>query len=322
MKKITLLLLLSLSALSLQAQNFYNLTTSQQTYVDLENTTSINNGQVWDFDQFPEITIPFTFKIGGQTVNRFFFEDDYFALVTPNGDIQTEDGVYYLSTSSAFIQDRTSSTGTSTSPISYKVDGETGNHILKLEVKNAGLEEAESLGFSQDHFYLNFQIWLYEADNAIEFRYGNHNITDPTYITDDSDILLIGIDSAIKAYVLSGQTVNPTYAEYNPQDFPEDLTLDAYPANGTVYKLTPASLAGIKDFSTTSVKLYPNPASSVLHIQSAIEVSEYAIYNVVGKLVAQNKISESNNVEISIENLESGLYFVNINNQYLKFIKQ
>lgn len=324
MKKITLLLLLSLSALGLQAQNKYNLTTLQQSYTDLTSPISINNGQVWDFDDFPEATLPFNFKIAGQTVNRFLFDDDYFAFMTPNGSFETGNGVFYLYPSTAFIQDRTYSTGISSSPLSYKTDGETGNRIFKVEFKNAGLEDAVLLGFSEDHFYLNYQIWFYEANNVIEFRYGEHNITNVNYVSDEENGLLAGLaEDEDKAYFISGQSTAPTYGEYTESSLPANLGLDAFPANGTVYKLTPVSLAGIKDFSTTSVKLYPNPASSVLHIQSDnLTASEYAIYNVVGKLIAQNTISDSNDIQINIENLESGLYFVKINNDYLKFVKK
>jgi hypothetical protein len=325
MKKITLLLLLSLSALGIKAQNAYTLTTSQQAYSDLEDPISINNGEVWDWDTFSEVTIPFEFKISGQTVNRFLFDDDYFAFITPEGNYEENDEVTYVYPSVAYIQDRTFSTGTSTSPLSYKIEGTEGSRILKLEMKNVGNELATEIGFTEDHFYMNMQIWLYEADNVIEFRYGDHNITDISNISDEEDFIYL---SAIENFngpivVLSGQSTNPTYDEFTEQNPPATIAADAFPANGTVYKLDPNEIAGINDLSTSAFRLYPNPASSVLNIQSNnLTASEYTIYNMIGKVVAQNKINDSENIQINVQNLEKGLYFVKLNDQYLKFIKE
>lgn len=324
MKKITFLFLFSLCALSIQAQNYYTVSTSQQTYTNLENSTSLNNNQVWVYDQYGPVNIPFNFSIAGKVVNKFLFEDDYFALVTPNGNYEQGTGVYYINITSGYLQDRTFSTGTSSSPISYKIEGTTGNRILKLEIKNAGLENAQELNFSEDHFYLNAQIWLYEVDNTIEIRYGDHNISNISYVTDeDGRSPLLGIEEGdTKVYMLYGQSTNPTYGEYTEQTIPQTLTSDSFPANGTVYKLSHSQTAGLENFSTSTFSLYPNPASSVLHLKSNnIAVSEYAIYNVIGKLVTTKKIAESNDVEINIDNLEEGIYFINVNNQHLKFIK-
>lgn len=325
MKKITFLLLLLLSISGMQAQNFYNFTTFQEDYSDLENSISINNNAVWDYDEFQIINLPFNLSIGGQTVNKFLFEDDYFAFITPNGDYDTDTGVFYVYPSAALIQDRTYSSNVSSSPISYKIEGEAGNRILKLEIKNAGLENATELNFAEDHFYLNNQIWIYEADNAIEFRYGDHNITDIAYIAEPGEGILAGIeDSNEKIYVVYGQSAQPTYGEFTPQNAPDGFSADAYPVNGKVYRLEIPQVAGLHGFSSSSsVSLYPNPASSVINIQSEnFTASEYSIYNILGKLVAEGKTDIANDTQINVENLDRGIYFLKINNNYLKFIKK
>ncbi|MCO6148495.1 T9SS type A sorting domain-containing protein [Flavobacterium sp. NRK1] len=324
MKKTTLLLLLLVATSGMQAQNFYNFTTFQEDYSDLENSTSINNNAVWDYDEFQVINLPFNLSIGGQTVNKFLFADDYFAFITPNGDYDTDTGVFYIYPSAALIQDRTYSSNVSSSPISYKIEGETGSRILKLEIKNAGLENATELDFAEDHFYLNNQIWIYEADNAIEFRYGDHNITDIAYIAEPDERILAGMEySNEKIYVMYGQSTQPTYGEFTLQNLPDSFSADAYPANGTVYRLEISQVAGLHDFSSSTVSLYPNPASSVINIQSEnFTASEYSIYNILGKLVADGKTDTANDTQINIENLDKGIYFLKINNNYLKFIKK
>lgn len=323
MKKITLLLLVSLTAVTgIKAQNFYNFTVEQQSYADLENTTSINDGQVWDYDTFGEFTMPFAFSIKGQAVNRFLFDDDYFVLLTPGADYDMSDeGLYFLSTSSIYTQDRTYSTKVSTSPISYNVSGAEGNRILKFEMKNAGLETAEDYGFDENEFYLSYQIWLYEADNAIEFHYGDNNITDVSMAT-DGEPLLAGFGDYNSLNVVLGQVSNPLYGEYTENTFPLNSTLSDYPSNGTVYRFAPSGTASSPDFTIAKLTVYPNPATNILTLkQDNFTEGAYTITDMTGKTIMQNKVS-ANNTQINVESLTSGVYFLHIENQHIKFIKK
>lgn len=315
MKKITFLFLLSLTAFGVNAQNVYNFSASQSTYIDLANPISMNNGQSWDIDTFGPVTIPFAFAIDGVTVDSLAFDDDYFLLMAPDSDPDTGEGFYYLDASTAYIQDR-SSNNTSVSPISYKVDGAAGNRIFKVEVKNAGIEEASS------SLYLNFQIWLYESDNAIEFHYGQHNITNITDVNEDG-ILFSGISSNEDAYLLYGSAANPTYGEFTEDTFPEDaVTFDSYPANGTVYKFTPAAVAGLKDAEKKTVSIYPNPATTVLNIKlNSASPLHFTVYDVTGKTVMTNTLSTTA-TQINVTQLNTGIYFLKLDNQIVKFIKQ
>ena len=206
MKKIILSLLLLSVGLS-YGQNFYNFTVSQSVYTDLTTPTSINNDQVWEEDEFGPFTIPFSFSIYGRTVDQFMFSYDDFMFLTPNANLVQDIGVFYNSVSGAFIQDRTVSE-TSTSAISYKTEGSAGDRILKLEVKNAGLENAVYHGHDEDHFYLSFQVWLYERGNIIEYRYGNHNITNLEVLDDE---VLVGFEDDLNGSVLTGNRNQPAY---------------------------------------------------------------------------------------------------------------
>lgn len=322
MKKITLLTIL-FAVFTVNAQNFYNFSEFQQDYQDLQEPISINNGQVWYWDTFSEVTMPFNFSVGGQPVDRFLFDDDNFVLLAPGVNYATtETGVYYLAISSLWVQDRSYSTGVSTSPISYKVEGEDGNRILKLEVKNAGLEETLYLGISEDSFYVNYQVWVYEADQSIEFRYGEHNVTDTEYVTEGEGIL-IGFGDNNQISLVSGNVESPVYAEYTEDTLPMDgYTLNAHPANGTVYRFTPSGTASVPGFALAKMELYPNPASSTLYLKSDTAFSSYTVYDVTGKIILQNNNVGSDTVTINVEGIAPGVYFVKVNNQSFKFIKK
>jgi len=78
---------------------------------------------------------------------------------------------------------------------------------------------------------------------------------------------------------------------------------------------------GLTDNNLIDMNIYPNPASSVLSIETEAFVSSISIFNVYGKLV-QYETSNS----FSIEELPTGVYMVNIvasnGIQTLKFIKE
>jgi len=320
MKRIILTLLLLSVGLS-YGQNFYNFTVSQSAYTDLTTPTSINNGQAWSQDEFGPFTIPFSFSIHGEAVNRFLFESNDFVFLTPNADLEEDTGVFYNMVTGAYIQDRTYSTSSSTSAISYKTEGEAGNRILKLEVRNAGLLDAEFYHFPEDHFYLNFQVWLYERGNIIEYRYGNHNITDLTVLDDE---VLVGFFDNIHASILNGSSIQPTYSELNSNNPPDEEfypILESYPSSGTVYRFAPASIAGINTFSKKAFVLYPNPVQDNLHITKIESDANYEVFSVLGAKVLSGTISAGGST-INVESLDKGVYIIKIGNAVQKFIKQ
>ena len=104
--------------------------------------------------------------------------------------------------------------------------------------------------------------------------------------------------------------------------------LDVNPVNGTqFYRLKQTDINGDFTYSNIAVvtfgqsqlnntlSLFPVPANSVLNIQSSMDMSAGAvvnIYNAQGSLVMTTN-SSNNELSIDIQNLVSGIYFVEIN---------
>ncbi len=80
-----------------------------------------------------------------------------------------------------------------------------------------------------------------------------------------------------------------------------------------LYVLAPSINFGTTEFSNNELSIYPNPVSKNINIQLPIgsEISQLYVYDLKGKIVFQNKISELNN-SINIETLKSGMYFVKV----------
>lgn len=319
MKKITSLAGLLLTTLTVSAQNYYNFTKSTATYADLTGATSLTNNAVWDFDFFGPITSPFNINVFGQTYNTLNFEDDYFYLESStNANFYSEIFPVY-----AYIMDRNvSGTGNGVSPISYKVEGASGNRILKLEVKNAGLEmEFDSSGTT--NLFLNYQIWFYEADKSIEYRYGSNNVTSVASLNDEgvSYILLSHEDSNnIKGGFVNGTITSPTYTEVtNPTSNPTNL--NGLPAANTVYRFAVNPLA-VKDQEKIEFSMFPNPASDVLNLTFPEAVNKpYSVYDLMGREVLKGSLNNTTQAQINVGTLQKGSYILRIAGSTQKFVK-
>ena len=91
--------------------------------------------------------------------------------------------------------------------------------------------------------------------------------------------------------------------------------------NGFSYQRSTNQSLNVKGFKNgTKLKLFPNPSSNVISIRGVEGVKDYTIYNILG---TQLKVGKTNNREsIDIQHLNSGLYFIRVNNEKsIKFMK-
>ena len=79
----------------------------------------------------------------------------------------------------------------------------------------------------------------------------------------------------------------------------------------------PGLLASDKEVinETISVKLYPNPTSDYVIIESNMTIHDIEIYNLSGQLVQQVKQNKSERIQLDVSNLTAGLYLVKISNE-------
>lgn len=95
-------------------------------------------------------------------------------------------------------------------------------------------------------------------------------------------------------------------------------------ANSIVYAqslVLPAATLGTRDIvKSKSIKLYPNPATDVIHLDGA-DNSSFVIYNAVGQLVKSGEIKSG---EIAVQELVKGQYILQLKDQEkaIKFIKK
>lgn len=72
-----------------------------------------------------------------------------------------------------------------------------------------------------------------------------------------------------------------------------------------------------KQLPNSHLSIYPNPAHDFLHIQGTTGSEKYQIHNLIGQKVREGITSKS----ISVNNLNSGIYYLKVENEVLPFAK-
>jgi len=321
MKKITLLAGLLLATVTVSAQNYYNFTKSTATYANLTNATSMNIGQVWQEPEYGPFVSSFPVKIFNVNYVDFGFAE--YQFIFADDTVADEPFVLFFPISVLPVDRNFSGTGTSQSTISYKTEGTSGSRILKLELKNAGLQKELETSTSSTLF-CNYQIWFYEIDKSIEFHIGPNNITNKNQLN-DTGVSASGFnyesDTDYRVSYVDGTVANPTYVETtNVNDEPTDLNA-IIPAN-TVYRFAVNPLA-VKDQEKIEFSMFPNPANDVLNLTFPEAVNKpYSVYDLMGREVLKGALNNTTEAQLNVSTLQKGSYILRIAGSTQKFIKK
>jgi len=328
-KKITLVMAIALVATTITAQNkkssifekstqstvqkstaiLYNFQVQTgQTYTEITGGIDINGGQRWD-DPDVRIPIPFNCEING-LVNPDSLDFDA-GLGSVLGALKYSSptvGVLLLPMDADLI-DRGYMGTTSLSSITYVVQGSAPNRILKVQWKNCGsFDEMDDNSTLLE--FVNFQLWLHEGTNIIEYRFGAKSATlTPDYWHFGWPGSLSGLFSLnlntfdiIDIHLLTGPANAPTMVD-------SISSMVGTPNNGTVYRFLPTNLSVDDNMLEKTAQIYPNPATEKLYISASLENGSYHIFNITGQTVLRG---DFNGTEADISALPIGEYMIRI----------
>lgn len=309
-----------LMAFCAQAQTDYQLSSFDAPFEELSGAT-IYDVEDWIFPEI-SIAVDFPFMLGSESITSltqmgFGFEWVMHNEVSSNVNVL---GAFLFLASSSVLADPGAP-----SMISWLTEGETGNRILKIEYLDvAFVPEISSMGTAINR--MSAQLWLYESDNSIEYRFGPSNIVNPEFAYEFHQGPILFMLSNLNqssgdvetGFYLSGDPANPelvpvsTYGEFSAallSSSGDGTPLTGTPADGQVYRLEPMSLS-VSDEVQTGFKLYPTIAEQEI-ILSGIPsgVENYNIINVSGATV-QTGVLENNRVNVS--ELASGMYLIQV----------
>lgn len=314
MKIFYTLVLLSIFSSGLIGQ--YNFTVSSSPYENLTNSISLNEDQTWDDPTFI-IPIGFDFEYYGKTVNELNTVSSLGATLF--SEISAENIANVLIPYGADLIDRGYDFETgevnsgSLSPVSYLLEGNVGNRILKIEWKNAGFySEFEIDDISSD--FTNFQVWLYESSNDIEIHFGPTSINnfEESFDEESGPYVAMFPDYNLSTDELLGEGIVVYGDPSNPSQIYVDQFVDLYlegvAAEGTVYKFSLTD-TGSNDITSNHNDIYicPNPATNYINFtnNSDAEITHISILNINGQKIIEE---EYNQDAVDISSLTPGVY--------------
>lgn len=287
MKKFfTLLAFFALAQASVAQTVYYQFKKSTGTYTELTSPTVILSG-TWD-DTLVEFKTPFIFKFFSTNVNDSVQLDDF-------------GGVYFNNVNNGFFDAfgvDMISRGLNKSTISYQTEGTTPNRILKMQYKNVGFY-ADQPALTDS---MNFQIWIYETSNIIEYRYGPNSVKVASYDGESGAYVDVADPLNVTTnYVgIEGDPTNPTVNTDGTMSAP----LNGTPPSGTIYRFTPSQFrTGITPASHPSFV----STSGRVRIPEGISVSSIKVFGSNGTLVLESKEKE-----LTLNNLSQGVYIIQV----------
>ncbi len=118
-----------------------------------------------------------------------------------------------------------------------------------------------------------------------------------------SGILSQGDDPQFSSnWVFRATKYGANYAAFNGKTLTPGNPVELNPS------LSACSTLDVEESKIRDFKIYPNPVSNILNVQSKDDIFKIEIYNPLGKLVKANLNSNS----LNISNLPSGIYFVKV----------
>jgi len=176
-------------------------------------------------------------------------------------------------------------------------------------INTPGVPTADCLRASEYTFPVYDYVWSGGGSviGGRVYRGSIYSDIQGVYIFGDIDGMLGTLDTSFNYINQSSGNPSGTWVAFG-----EDLTGEMYVVSigGTVYKI----LGGELNTNQTDVDLFtvaPNPAKDNVEIKSSTQIKELSVFDIHGRRVLNTNYN-SKNITISVSNLESGLYLLNV----------
>jgi len=299
----------------------YLIDTLRREYIELDSFNSIAKESLGNKTWSKKFELPFSFPYYDSIYTQIIcdYESKCYFEFNPNWDIGLMTFGYQF--------DNVLDTTNIMSDVRYKVIRHDEKQVLVLQFTKNRLISDQSI--SQFDSYINYQLRFYET-GEIEVHFGDINLDNsPNYRPGEGFYLI----------TQSGQEINfgPEMGIRHPFDEDDQTFLDGdwndfYVDNGSGFLTTLPPKGFVIKFSNKGTntndlheitsKIFPNPTSSFVNIQSHSEIKMVRIKDLNNQIVISFKTNLNSH---NISHIPSGIYvmelFVGTKIEYLKFIK-
>ncbi len=269
--------------------------------------------ELWDPEGDWLLDLGFTFEVMDIAVDQFEFWDGDLVFQQPYDKLFVTFG-FGLQDRGLFVNGNIPMRATH---LLAHVEGEPGNRVFILGLDNAGILGGDSLEF------INFQVRLYEADNALELHYGPCYVRPETYqelnwngpYIEFADYAYAnGVEGEEYLFSLNGDPEDPIITN----NVDDQTGLIGTPPEGTVYRFVPLTV------STNEVLQRP---VSVWFTGAALRVvskdlplyDSYALSDLQGRVLLRGDLPEGDaqHYELALpSSLGSGMYLLSLHSQW------
>lgn len=331
MKKLVIIPAILMSMAANALPNGWVVTVFKQAYNNLTNAITVPLAAGWDD---PDVVIPlgFTHNAFGKTTDTMYIDGANLSL---GADVTTSlSGTVNFYSPGIDIIDRATIMNNLPSTISFKTEGTSGNRVAKIQWANLGFFGEYDINSTLNDS-ANFQMWFYEGDGAIEYRYGTSYLDDFERNV-ESTKLPIGFTTNLNAglftfdwlYYLSSLNT-PQVDSFNLAGFPTvDYGILDYPQDSTVIRFSPVPVS-TKNVVKLNDELtfYPTVVSTQAFLEFAKPLNGVAVFRVLnmnGSVLLQQPINQQKNT-IDLQSFAAGHYILQVQyegqNIFYKFLK-
>ena len=136
--------------------------------------------------------------------------------------------------------------------------------------------------------------------------------------TNRSSALQYNMDYGLYCFTASQGTDN-IVNENGLFNSPDNINASPFGERPHLMKLVKSKSSSTDDFLKGKINVYPNPAKDILNIDLSDELLSnqlsYALYDLLGKQIANGSIGVSQNHQINVSNLATGVYLLKITDQ-------
>ena len=204
--------------------------------------------------------------------------------------------------------------------VSINFNGRTGNKPIRWDYFE--VQERKNLYHNWSKIIqLKLKYPIFKTSD-FSVNVNNSNGLKKIQLTDASSLTLKYV-TIIGNFGITTQNINPTFQQtgtwYDLLNNNETInvanansTLALAPGEYKIYGSSPVTLSAESFNISNEISIFPNPVSNQFQVNS--KVSNLSVFDILGKKVLEFKGSFEENHSFSIENLNSGIYIVNIKN--------
>lgn len=112
------------------------------------------------------------------------------------------------------------------------------------------------------------------------------------------------------------------YAAINAANGNGNTSGDTIYTSSLLISQDPSTTTNVATVEKTSLKVFPNPASNFIFIESAGEIETATIFSASGQLIKSISVNHQQTIKLAVNDLHKGLYLVNVKTNQGDFVRK